>query len=177
MVTLACVSLIPLARRHPGTGWLLALGLAGVAMTLFAAPDPRFAYGYMAVLFARLAVFQGPWLWLRLRRYLTPPERLPAVGLPVLLAAAAILAGLGPLLRPTTPLSEGPGLVVPAEIPDSVAVVPRNGVPYRVPNVVNGLCWQAELPCTIAQEIDPAVRLRDPDEDIEGGFSREAGSE
>lgn len=189
MATMACLSLIPLARRHPGTGWLLALGLTGIGLALYVAPDARFALGYTGVLFARLAVFQGPALWARLRPHLEPPRRLPELSLATLLFVAAVAAALGPFLRPTTPISDGPGLLAPRAITAPVAVFPNNGIPYRVPTEValrapeaipgtpNGLCWAADLPCTLGYEIDPAVVLHDPDQGTGGGFARSAGAE
>jgi hypothetical protein len=177
MVTLACVSLIPLAERRYGTGWLLAIGLTGIGFTLYAAPDPRFAFGYMAVLFARLAVFQGPAIWTRLRPHLAAPARPAKVSLATLLLAAAVAGALGPFVRPTTPSSEGPGVLVPAETADSVTLRPANGIQYRVPELPRGLCWAAELPCTPAYELNPYVGLRDPDRGPGGGFALPAGPE
>jgi len=189
MVTMACLSLIPLARRYPGTGWLLALGLSGIALTLYAAPDPRYAVGYTAVLFARIAVFQGPALWMRVRPGLDPPQRLPEMSLATLLFTAAVAAALGPFVRPTTPLSEGPALLAPDAPVAEVAVVPRNGISYRVPTQravsapeavpgnSNGLCWAAELPCTLGYAIDPGVVPRDPEEGIAEGFAKAAGAD
>lgn len=186
MVAIACLSLVPLARRRAGTGWLLALGLAGVALTLYAAPDARFAFGYTAVLFARLAVFQGPAVWTRVRRHVAFPRRVPELSPATLLVAAAFAAALGPLVRPTTPASDGPDLLTPEVPTASVAVAPRNGIAYRVPigpaqraaaavAGPNGLCWAAELPCTIGYEIEPNVVLHSPDRGIGGGFAKQAG--
>lgn len=183
MVTMVCLSLIPVAQRCPGSGWLLALGLSGIVLTLYAAPDPRFAFGYMAVLFGRLVVFQGPALWTRLRPYLDPPGRLPEVRLTTLLLVGGVAAALGPFVRPTTPASEGPELLIPEVPTASVAVFPRSGIQYRVPTEVaqrasegvpgpNGLCWAAELPCTLGYEIDPEVVLRDPSQGIAEGFRK-----
>lgn len=177
MVGIAALSLIPLARRHPGGRWLAALGLSGIAVTLYAAPDPRFAFGYIAILFARLAVFQGPAIWDRLRPRLVLPDRLPAVGLSTLFLAAAIAAALGPLARPTTSRSEALdrlGLVVPPDSTPSVVAQPTNAIEYRVPDGPTGLCWAATLPCA-GYGIDPAVVLRDPGEGIGGGFERRTG--
>lgn len=176
MVGIAALTLIPPARRLAGGGWLAAVGLSGIAVTLYAAPDPRFAFGYIAILFGRLAVLQGPAIWGRLRTRLVLPERLPAVGMPALLLAAAVAAALGPLARPTTSRSEALdslGLVVPPESTPSVVMQPRNGIEYRVPDGPTGLCWAAPLPCA-GYGIDPEVVLRDPDEGIGGGFERTA---
>jgi len=43
-------------------------------------------------------------------------------------------------------------------------------ISYRVPS---GLCWASELPCVPAQEVDPAVSLRDPERGLAGGFVRQ----
>ncbi|MGH2992865.1 MAG: LIC_10190 family membrane protein [Solirubrobacterales bacterium] len=194
VVTLVCLSLVPLAGRHPGAGWLLAVGLAGIALTLSAGAQLRFAVGYMAVLFARLAVFQGPRIWMLLRPYLAPPGRLPRAGLATLLFAAALAAALAPLARPTSSSSqlERLGWLIPPKRPTLVTVEPANGIPYRVPvgpttparaqpfaapgAVSSGLCWAAELPCA-RRRADPDVSLRDvvlrdPDRGIAGGFAR-----
>jgi hypothetical protein len=195
IVALACVSLIPLAVRQRGTGWLLALGLAGIAFTIYASPfQLRFAIGYVAILLARLAVFQGPRLWIRLRPQLAFRSRSAKVRPATLLVAVALASALGPVLRPTT---EGRteldrlGWLIPPERPTAVRVEARNGIPYRVPRTPiggpgtqplskrSGLCWAAELPCTGQPVVvDMALRdvvLRDPDQGIAGGFERSAG--
>ena len=184
MVTVALLSVIPLARPAPGTGWLLAIGLGGIVLALYAGPDPRFAYGYIALLFARLVVFQGPAIWARLCQRIPGPVPGPRVGLAGLLVVAAVAAAIGPFLRPTTPASEAPGLLVAEEPIVSVGIDRSNGIDYRVPTASavpgsaavpgqpNALCWASELPCTLAHELDPMVGLRDPNRGIAGGFRK-----
>ena len=191
IVTLACLSLIPLAARERGTGWLLALGLAGIAVTVYAAPlQLRFAVGYMAVLFARLAVFQLPRIWMRVRGYLASPARLPDVSPATLLFAVALAAAVGPVFRPTAGGStqlDRLGWLIPPDRPTAVSIQATNGIPYRVPTPTgtfgtrprserSGLCWAAELPCT-GHQLDPDadlpdVFLRDRGSGVAGGFWR-----
>lgn len=173
MLVIALVSLIPVARKHPASGWLLALGLTGIAVTLVAAPDPRFALGYMGVLVGRFAVFQGPAIWSRFEAILLPPRPAPAIGLTAILAVVGLAAAVGPVVRPTTSRSDVVkrfGLVLPPSMPSSpLTISATNSIDYRVPD---GFCWDAELPCTPAEELDPNVVLRDPSAGLEAGFAR-----
>jgi hypothetical protein len=174
MVALAVISLIPLWPRAGAAGWLLALGLAGIALTIYAAPDPRFAFGYMAVLLGRLVVYFPRPLWARIRPYVTPSWRVPQPGLATLLALAAVAAALLPVARPTTTRAdvvERFGLLLPpATKPSPITIEEVNGIPYRIP--ADGLCWATELPCTPGDELDPTVALDEPGEGIGGGFVR-----
>jgi len=149
----------------------------------------------MAVLFARLAVFQLPRMWVRLRANLSLPDvafpgRLPKPGLPALLVAVAVAAALKTLASPTaggSPQLEPLGWLTPPDRPSTVSIQATNGVPYRVPETTgtfgtrprgerSGLCWAAELPCT-GHPVDtdaalPDVVLRDPSTGVAGGFKR-----
>jgi hypothetical protein len=176
LVTLACASLLwHGGGREPGTGWLLALGLAGVALVLYAAPDPRFAFGYMALLFGRLAIVHGPGTWARLQPDLDLPARLPRIGLAGLLAAAAAAVLVGTFARPTASRSEAfepVTFALPPKVTAEVTVHPEFPL-YRVPvDPDDNFCWAAELPCIPGYRVDPDVGLRDPPRGIGGGFTR-----
>jgi hypothetical protein len=174
MVAVALVSLLSIGNRNPASRWLLALGVVGVAVLVYAAPDPRFGFGYTAVLLGRFAAFPPPSIWPRLRPLLVPRVRLPRVGIAAVLALTAVLAALAPVVRPTTSRSEVAesfGFLVPPGTPEPAVVVTNaNGIDYSVPT--DGNCWTAELPCA-PDDIDPAVSLQDPEEGIGGGLKRQ----
>jgi len=174
MVAVAAISLLSIGNPAPASRWLIALGVIGVAVLVYAAPDPRFGFGYTAILLGRYAVFPPRPLWPRLRPYLIPPERPPRIGLSAVLVLAAALAALAPLARPTTSreeVAESFGLLLPPGTPEpAVGITTANGIDYRVPT--DGFCWAAELPCS-PDDVDPTVELREPEEGIGGGLQRQ----
>jgi hypothetical protein len=174
-LVLVAASLLPLGARDAAATWLLAIGVAGIALMLFAAPDPEFAYGYMAVLLGRLVVFFVQPRWERLWRPPAQMPRLPRLGLATLLLLAGIAAAIAPLAGPTTTRAEVVerfGLLLPPNLPQPQLSERRiNDVRYTVPR--GSLCWSSELPCAPAYDIDSEIKLRDPESGIAAGFARE----
>lgn len=158
-----------------GRAWVLAAGLAGTALTLYAAPALRFGLGYAAILFAALLVpaavrlaggaGAGPGGGFRRRAPLA--SMLTACGLFFFVTAFAPGTGargegsLGRLLLP------------PAMRAAATAAREAKGFRYAVP-VSGGQCWAAELPCA-ELELPADVTLRDPARGLRGGFTRERG--
>jgi hypothetical protein len=171
MAVLVAVALLPGPGRTRGGGWLLALGLAGYAFLLVTAPDPRFGFGYMAVLLARIGVWQWP-RFASWARAALPGRVVPAVGLATLLVVAGGVAVAFRVARPTTDRTaalEGSSLVKPQ--PSSATALRRveqNGIEYNVPP--DGICWGADLPCTQESMIRYDVVLRKTEEGLSGGF-------
>jgi hypothetical protein len=174
MIAVALASLFSIGNPSPASRWLLVLGVGGIAVLVYAAPDPRFGFGYIAVLIGRFAVFPPRPIWPRIRPYLLPPTRLPRLRLASLLALAAALAAVAPIARPTTSrgeVAESFGLLLPPGTPEpAIASAETNGIDYSVP--ADGFCWTAELPCA-PDGVDPAVVLRDPEEGIGAGLERQ----
>lgn len=153
-----------------GRAWVLAAGLAGTALTLWAGPALRFGLGYTAVLLAALlapaaagfAREAGGW-----GRRATLATLLTACGLVFFALTAAIEAG--------THVGAGvegrvQRLLLPPRLPEA-ATTPResNGFKYARASEMEQ-CWAAELPCS-GYEL-PDVTLRDPARGLGGGFQK-----
>lgn len=171
----AVVALTRRGRGHAGRGWVLAAGLAGTALILYAAPALRFGLGYTGILLGSLlvpaaiglAVEAGAW-----RRRATPAALLTACGLLFFMMTIALEAGTrvgagveGLSMR----------LVVPPPLP-AVATTARavNGLGYVVPSD-GEQCWAAELPCA-QSDLPGDVTLRDAARGPGGGFVHAAGA-
>jgi hypothetical protein len=176
MVALAFAAVVAVLTRRggrfAGRGWLLAAGLAGTALTLFAAPALRFGLGYTAVLLGALVVpavvrlageagAVGVW-----RRRVTLAALLTACGLIFFTMTLALEAG--------TRVGAGVEgrfrrLLLPPTLPEA-APAPRevNGLRYFVPSF-GEQCWAAELPCA-QSELPGDVMLREPARGLRGGF-------
>jgi hypothetical protein len=162
--------------QHAGRGWVLAAGLAGTALTLYAAPALRFGLGYTAILFGSLLVpavvglnadesAAGGW-----RRRATLATLLTACGLFFLTMTLILEAGT----RVGTGV-EGRfrRLLLPPALPSAALVQHEaNGFRYFVP-VVGDQCWAAELPC-LPGDLPDDVMLREPARGLRGGFVRAA---
>lgn len=174
-VVAAVVALTRRGRGHAGRGWVLAAGLAGTALILYAAPALRFGLGYTGILLGSLlvpaagglAVEAGAW-----RRRATPAALLTTCGLLFLTLTLALEAG--------TRVGEGVEgrwrrLLVPPPLP-AVATTARevNGLGYVVPSD-GEQCWAAELPCA-QSDLPGDVTLRDAARGPGGGFVHAAGA-
>ena len=170
--TAAVAALTRRGGRHAGRAWVLAAGLAGTALTLYAAPALRFGLGYTAILFGSLlapvavrlageVALVGVW-----RRRATLATLLTACGLIffaltfVLEAGTRVGAGVEGRFR---------RLLLPPALPE-MSVRPRelDGFSYVVP-AIGEQCWAAELPCA-PFELHGDVTLRDPARGLRGGF-------
>jgi hypothetical protein len=183
MVSLAAAAAVALLTgrggKFAGRTWVLAAGLAGSALTLYAAPALRFGLGYTAILFGALlvpaalklaggagaGVEDGLW-----RRRATLAAMLTACGLLFFTMTVALetftRVGAGVegrfkrlLLAPPLPVA----LTEPRE---------EHGLKYLIP-LDREQCWGAELPCTEI-ELRGGVTLRDPARGLRGGFVRAA---
>jgi hypothetical protein len=177
MVSAAAAAAAALTRRgaeFPGRAWVLAAGLAGTALTLWAGPALRFGLGYTAVLFAALLVpaavrfnedADGVW-----RRRATLAALSAACGLVFFTLTVAIEAGthIGAGVE-----GRGRRLLVPPRLPEAAAA-PReaNGLKYVVASELDQ-CWAAELPCA-PSDLTGDVTLRDPARGPGAGFVRAA---
>lgn len=155
-----------------GRAWVLALGLAGAALTLYAGPTLRFGLGYTAILFAALLIpvavrfvedaseFDG---W---RRRATLASLLTACGL--------VLFTLTIVLETSTRVGAGVEgrvrrLLIPPLLPEAV-LSPRevNGLKYTIPADWEQ-CWASALPCA-GRDLPGDVTLRDPARGLGAGF-------
>ncbi|HEX8148871.1 MAG TPA: hypothetical protein VF591_16935 [Pyrinomonadaceae bacterium] len=162
--------------QFAGRAWVLAAGLAGTALTLYAGPALRFGLGYTAILFAALLVPAAVGfkvdagvadVW---RRRATLAALTTACGLAFFTLTLALEAG--------TRVGAGVEgrfrrLLVPPPLPEA-STAPRevNGLRYSVPAEWEQ-CWAAELPCA-PRDLPPEVTLRDPARGPGGGFVRAA---
>jgi hypothetical protein len=162
---------------HAGRAWVLAAGLAGTALILYAAPALRFGLGYTGILLGSLLVpaavglardagEAGAW------RRATLATLLTACGLLFFTLTLAVEAG--------TRVGAGVEgrfrrLLVPPPLP-GVATAARevNGLGYVVPSV-GEQCWAAELPCA-QSDLPGDVTLRDPARGPGAGFVHAAGA-
>lgn len=162
--------------QYAGKTWVLAVGLAGMALTLYAAPALRFGLGYTAVLCGALLVpvvvrltgdadAVGGW-----RRRATLAALMTACGLIFFTMTLALETGTrvgagveGRFRRLLLP----PALPVAATMPREV-----NGLKYFVP-ASGEQCWAAELPCA-PPDRPGDVTLREPVRGLRGGFVRTA---
>ncbi|MBV9925959.1 MAG: hypothetical protein JOZ96_13155 [Acidobacteria bacterium] len=181
MVSMAVAAVVAALTQRggefAGRGWALAVGLAGSALTLYAAPALTFGLGYTAVLFGALFVpaasgldrEEGAGLGERLwRRRASPAALLLACGLFFFATTAALEtftrvgAGVEGRFR---------RMLLPPPLP-AVATAAReeNGLRYFVP-VGGPQCWGAELPCA-ELELRGGVRLCDAGRGLRGGFVR-----
>ncbi len=175
MVSLtAAAAVAALTRRggeFEGRAWVLAAGLAGMALTLYAGPTLRFGLGYTAVLFAALLV---PVVFKSeggaggvLRRRATLGASATACGLLFFALNLAYQAGSPSVggLRGGLRM-----LVVPPRLPAAGAVAREaNGFRYFVP-AESEQCWGAEPPCAPGELWSRDVTLRDPARGPRGGF-------
>ena len=162
-------------RGHAGREWVLAAGLAGTALTFYAAPALRFGLGYTAILFGALLVpamvglsldAGRPGTW---RRRATLATLLTACGL----LYFALTFALGAETRMEAGV-EGHfrGLLLPPTLPEAAPLTRElNGLKYVVP-AIGEQCWALELPCA-PFELPGDVTLRDPARGLRGGFTRE----
>jgi hypothetical protein len=175
MASVAAAAVVAAVTRRggefAGRAWVLAAGLAGTALTLYAGPALRFGLGHTAVLFAALLVpvavrlaedANGVW-----RRRATLAALLTAGGLAFFTLTVAVEAG--------THIGRGVEghvrrLLLPPRLPEAVTT-PReaNGFKYVVATEWEQ-CWAAELPC--AGHDLPGVTLRDPARGVGAGFVR-----
>lgn len=169
MVALAVAASVALLTRRggglAGRSWVLAAGLAGTALTLYAAPALRFGLGYTAVLFGALlapafigtaggAVANGG----NAGRRVTLAALLTACGLVFFTLGLAPRDGAEGRLR---------RLLLPPALPEAATEAREvNGLRYVVPSARQ--CWAAELPCAELGLGD--VTLRDPARGLRGGF-------
>ena len=176
MVAVATAAVVAALTRRggefKGRAWVLAAGLLGTALTLYAGPALRFGLGYTAILFAALLVpaavrFDGDadgGVW---RRRATPVALLTACGLVFFTLTIAIEAGthIGAGVE-----GRARRLLLPPPLPEASAA-PReaNGFRYFVASEMEQ-CWAAELPCA-GNEL-PDVTLRDPARGLGGGFQK-----
>ncbi len=173
----AVVALKRRGRGHAGRGWVLAAGLLGTALILYAAPALRFGLGYTGILFGSLLVpaavglargagEAGAW------RRATLATLLTVCGLLLFMLTVALEAGtrVGAGVE-----GRGRRLLVPPPLP-GVATTARevNGLRYFVPSV-GEQCWAAELPC-VSSELPGDVMLRDPARGPAAGFVHAAGA-
>lgn len=178
MVALASAAVIAVVTRRggefAGRAWVLAAGLAGTALTLYAAPALRFGLGYAAILFGALLVPAA----IRLKggpgsdvnggfplRRATLASMLAACGLLFFAASFAFEAGARIEQR------AGRLLLPPAMQAAATTTREANGFKYAVP-VSGGQCWATEPPCA-ELELPADVTLRDPARGLRGGFVRE----
>lgn len=177
MVSAAAAAVAALTRRggeFPGRAWVLAAGLAGTALTLYAGPALRFGLGYTAVLLAALLVPAavgfaghpgGAGVW---RRRATPAALSAACGLVFFTLTLAIEAGthIGAGVE-----GRGRRLLLPPPLPAAVTAQREgNGLRYVVALELDQ-CWAAELPCAPA-DLSGDVTLRDPARGPGAGFVR-----
>jgi hypothetical protein len=182
MVALTAAAAVAVLTRRggdfAGRAWVLAAGLLGSVLTLYAAPAARFGLGYTALLFGALLVPAVLRLdekadvdlsnGLRWRRLATPAAVLAACGLCLFTTTFAVEtftrvgAGVEGRFR---------RLLLPPALP-ATATAPReeNGLRYFVP-VEGEQCWAAELPCAEA-ELKGGVALREPARGLRDGFVR-----
>ncbi|HEX8189683.1 MAG TPA: hypothetical protein VF586_15115 [Pyrinomonadaceae bacterium] len=168
----AAAALTRRGGEFAGRAWVLAAGLAGTALTLYAGPTLRFGLGYTAVLLAALLVpaavgFAGgagadEW-W---RRRATLPALAAACGLLFFTLTVAV--------ETAAPWGGGVGAhvrrrIVPPMLPTPV-LVPRevNGLRYSVPAQWEQ-CWAAEVPCSPG-DLSDDVMPRDPARGPGAGF-------
>ncbi|MFL6253611.1 MAG: hypothetical protein ACJ74T_01175, partial [Pyrinomonadaceae bacterium] len=174
MVSVTAAAVVAVLTRRggqfAGRAWILAAGLAGMALTLFAAPAFRFGLGYTAVLFGALLVpavvrLAGEAGAVGVRR-VTLAALLTACGLIFFTMTLALEAGA----------RAGEGvegrfrrLLLPPALPEAAPVAREvNGLRYFVPSF-GELCWATELPCA-QTELPRDVTLRDPERGLRGGF-------
>jgi hypothetical protein len=180
MVSVAVAAVVAVLTRrgrgHAGRAWVLAAGLAGTALILYAAPALRFGLGYTAILLGSLLVpaaaglggdAAGVW-----RRRATPATLLTACGLLLFTLTFALEAG--------TRVGAGVEgrfrrLLLPPALP-AVATAARevNGLRYFVPSA-GEQCWAAELPCA-PFNLKADVTLRDPARGPRAGFVHAAAA-
>ena len=176
-VALASAAFVAAVTRRGGEfggrAWVLAAGLAGTALTLYAAPALRFGLGYAAILFAALLVPAAVGLTAGAgsggdggfgRRRATPASMLTACGLFFFVLAFAPGTGSGEEGR------LGRLLLPPAMQAAATATREAKGFRYALP-ASGGQCWAAELPCA-ELELPADVTLRDPARGLRGGFTR-----
>lgn len=186
MVSLAAAAAAAVLTRgggeFAGRTWVLAAGLAGAALTFYAAPALRFGLGYTAILFGALLVpaasklagelgadiWGGGW-W---RRRVTLAAMMAACGL---LFFTMTLA-----LETVTRVGAGVEgrfrrLLVPPPLPVALTE-PRaeNGFRYVIA-ADREQCWGAEVPCA-QDDLGGGVALRDPARGLRGGFVRSAAA-
>ncbi|HEX7316881.1 MAG TPA: hypothetical protein VF297_23470 [Pyrinomonadaceae bacterium] len=178
VVSAAAAVVAALTRRggeFAGRAWVLAAGLAGTALTLYAGPALRFGLGYTAILFGALlvpaviglngsvnsGVDEGFW-----RRRATLASMLTVCGLFFFVMALTVEAGAR--------VEGGPGwLLLPPRMQGALTTTHEvNGLKYLVP-ASGEQCWAAELPCA-PRELPGDVTLRDPARGPRAGFVRTA---
>jgi hypothetical protein len=166
----AVVALTRWGVELKGRAWVLAAGLAGTALMLYAGPALRFGLGYTAILFAALLVpvalrFAGD-VW---PRWATLDVLLTACGLLLFTLTVAIEAG--------TYIGAGVEgrfrrLLVPPPLPEAVLSTREvNGLRYSV-TVESEQCWAAAVPCA-PSELPEDMTLRDPARGLGAGFVRQ----
>jgi hypothetical protein len=178
VATAAAAVVVALTRRgrgHAGRGWVLAAGLAGTALILYAAPALRFGLGYTGILLGSLLVpaavglagEAGAW-----RRRATLATLLTACGIFFFTSTLALEAG--------TRVGAGVEgrfrrLLVPPPLPEAATTARAgNGLRYVVPSD-GEQCWAAELPCA-QSDLPGDVTLRDPARGPQAGFVHAAGA-
>jgi len=165
-------------RGHAGRPWVLAAGLAGTALILYAPPALRFGLGYTGILLGSLLVpaavglardsgEAGAW-----RRRATLATLSTACGLLFSTLTLALEAG--------TRVGAGVEgrfrrLLVPPPLPGAATAAREvNGLRYVVPSA-GEQCRAAELPCA-QSDLPGDVGLRDPARGPGAGFVRAAGA-
>lgn len=172
MVSLAVAAAFAVLTRRggefAGRAWVLAAGLVGTGLTLYAAPALRFGLGYTAILCGALlapaAVEFIEGSDGRRRRRATLAALLTTCGLLLFALTAALEAGGRAGVE-----GRFRHLLLPPSLP-RVLTVPReqDGLRYVVP-LDGEQCWAAELPCA-ESDLSGEVTLRDPTRGPGGGF-------
>jgi hypothetical protein len=163
-------------RDKPGWFWLLTAGLAGGALTLYAAPAPRFGLGYTAVLIAAvlISLAKSP---ARSGAFMASSWRCPGALALLLLAGGMAFLSLRFVVK-TFEMGdkvERPSeerlwrLLLPPALPKATVTIRETGhLKYFAP-AAGTQCWAAELPCTPYEPPDD-IELRDPARGLGAGF-------
>ena len=172
MVALVLAAVVAALTRRggefAGRAWVLAAGLAGTALTLYAAPALRFGLGYAAILFAALLVPAAVRLKGGTGAGVDEGFRRRRATLASMLAACGLLFFVMAFAREEGHLSRL--LLPPAMQAAATTTREAKGFRYALP-VSGGQCWAAELPCA-ELELPADVTLRDPARGLRGGFTR-----
>ena len=178
MLSVAVLSLLSRGRAFAGGNWALALGLAGIAFTMYAGPSIWYVLGCVAVTF-------GVWIAghadtvATLLAPLTESLRQLGEAVPVSLLMALSLALAASVVQmertPSWPYvrrarQDSIHLLAPAPLPRAdVRTVAAHGFTFKQP-LQGDQCWAAPQPCT--PEDARSLALRDPALGVGGGFIR-----